>query len=123
MTKKKEYLIKIRALANKCKDKRLCARVTSVSRSGMSRHIHFVAVDKKGNTSYPTYWISQVLGLSYRDSDDSLYIQGCGMDMIFECLYRLNSNALWEGIVRKSAKKDRHYLQYHGIVDTSYRYI
>ena len=103
MTKKKEYLIKIKDLANKCKDKRLHATVTSVARSGMSRHIHFVAVTRKGEACYPTYWISKVLGLSYRDSDDSLFISGCGMDMIFECLYRLNSNALWEGVVRKSA--------------------
>lgn len=122
MTKEKEMLMKIKKIVSMCEDKRIYARVTSVSRSGMSRHIHFVAITKKGDF-YLTYYISKVLGLSYRDSDDSLFISGCGMDMIFETLYRLNSHAIREGVVRKSASKDRHYLQYHGIVNTSYKYI
>ena len=108
---------------SECKNKRLSARVTSVARSGMSRNIHFVGVTKYGRVFFPTHEIARILGLRYRDSDDSLHISGCGMDMIFHVLYRLNSHAIREGAVRRSAKKSGYDLQYHGIVDTSYNYI
>ena len=117
------YLQEIKNIVSKCRDKRLHARVVSVSSTGMSRNIHFVAITKKGITFYPTYYIAKELGLSYRDRDDSLHITGCGMDMIFECLYRLNSHAIREGVVRKSAKHDAHDLQYNGLVNTSYYYL
>lgn len=118
-----DNLKEIKRIASMCVDKKLCARVTSVSRSGMSRNIHFVAITKKGVVLFPTYKIARELGLSYRDSDDSLHISGCGMDMIFEVLYRLNSHAIREGVVRVSKKHDRHDLQYKGIVSTYYNYI
>lgn len=113
----------IKRIASLCNNKRLGAHVTSVSRSGMSRNIHFVAVTKKGVVLNVTYTIAKILGLSYRDRDDSLHVRGCGMDMIFKCLYDLNSIGLFYGVVRKSKKHTRHDLQYNGIVNTSYNYL
>lgn len=68
------------------------ASVKSVSKSGMSRNISFslVTSDLKRNIEiyYLNYIISQLLNETLK-SDDSVKITGCGMDMIFNTLYRL----------------------------------
>lgn len=120
---KLEYLHNIKRIARKCKNKQIFARVTHVSNSGMSRNIHFVFITKKGETSYPTYWISQILGYRYNNYDDSVHVGGCGADMIFQTLYNLNSVAKLNEVIRTSKKQNEHDIRYRGLVDTDYRTI
>ncbi len=62
----------------------------SVSRSGMSRTISVVVI--KGNETYhPNYAVACVLGESLKRvcGSDAVKVNGCGMDMGFDLVYRL----------------------------------
>lgn len=73
-----------------------------VSASGMSRAIRFVIpkVDDEGKPYFlhPNHAIAAVLGLRFHTSrgrqTDALHVQGCGMDMGFDCVYNLG-RYLW----------------------------
>ena len=122
--KKNDVLLALKQLKEimqRCKDKRCYAIVRRVSSSGMSRTVHFAAIDKKGNYYNIDNMIHRITGYKY-DNFDGLRVGGCGMDMIFNTLYIVNSYALQYGIVKKTKKKDKHYQQYHGVINTSYNY-
>ena len=112
-------LKEIKNIVSQCKNKRVYADVTHVSNSGMSRNIKFVAITKKGDYRPLTWYVAKALGYTLRD-DGTIKVYGCGMDMIFNTLYNLNSIAASYGVVRVSKHKDNHELRYNGIVNTSY---
>lgn len=114
-----EALKKIKDIVSKCKNKRVYADVTHVSASGMSRDIKFAAITKSGDYIPLTWYIAKALGYSLQ-KDGTIKVYGCGMDMIFNTLYNLNSEAIYNGVVRISKNKDDHELRYNGIVNTSY---
>lgn len=60
--------------------------VESVARSGMSRRMRFFTFGD-GTPAYLTYSIAVILGLPYRDSDGTVRVDGCGMDMGFAAVY------------------------------------
>jgi hypothetical protein len=64
---------------------RFAAIITSVSKSGMSRRIKFYAADFQ----HVGYYIAVLLDLPWDDCK-GLRVDGCGMDMIFDVLSRLN---------------------------------
>lgn len=87
-----------------------------VSSSGMSRAIRFVIpkVDENGKPYFlhPNHAIGVVLGLRFHTSrgrtTDALHVQGCGMDMGFDCVYNLGWR-LWPNGVPCSGENCQSY--------------
>ena len=78
------------ALLEKVRGRKIYADVTSVSRSGMSRHIKYACIidDELRNI---TYLIARLTGCRYdRRKNEGLFVRGCGMDMIFAVLSDFN---------------------------------
>lgn len=117
---KKELL---KELKKDLKNKKIIAIVSHVSQSGITRHIKFAYVGKNGYMYNISYKMAKILDYSYNNNTNSIIVKGCGMDMIFHCLYNLNSYAIMYGVVRKSKNKTMHDLRYNGIVNTNYNYI
>lgn len=122
-TTKNEKIEILRELKRDLKNKKILASVSYVSPSGMSRRIKFFYMGKNGYIYNISYKIAQVLEYRYNYNDNALVVGGCGMDMIFYCLYNLNSYAIRYGIVKKSKNKSQHDLHYNGLVDTHYQYL
>ena len=114
-----ELLKELKNITSKIKDKRLCATITRVSNSGMSRCMRFFYQDKKTGYLYDITWkINNILGYTW--TDEGMRVGGCGMDMIFHVLYSLNSLAKSYKVIKISKNKTSHDLYYNGIVNTSY---
>lgn len=66
--------------------------------SGMSRYIRVVIPYVRDNGEidfiHPNHAVAKALGLRRNDKREGMLIQGCGMDMGFEIVYRLGA-ALW----------------------------
>ncbi len=60
-----------------------------VSRSGMSRTIRVILIDKDGDVSHPNYAISTLLGYPRAKRGDGFNVGGCGMDMGFHVVHSL----------------------------------
>lgn len=69
--------------------------VRSVARSGMSRTIDFYVV-KDNRLVYLTGYMSKVLNIAC-NKQGALKVQGCGMDMIFACVYELSMSLFGDG--------------------------
>ena len=112
----------LKRLLKSCKNNKVIATVKHVSKSGMSRIISFSIQDKKTGFLYSlNYSFSKILG--YTLTNDGLRVGGCGMNMIFHCLYCVNSSAFYNKVIRVTKNKTRHDLLYSGLVDTSYNYL
>lgn len=120
-TEKLEALNQLKNVMLKCKDKKCFAIVKSVSSSGMSRVIHFVAITKNGDIYNLDNMIHKITGDNFKDYD-GLRVYGCGMDMIFNTLYNVNSYARIYNVVKTSKKRSAHDIQYNGIINTNYNY-
>ena len=95
---------------------KIYARVNSVSRSGMTRRIEFfVAID--GDILRIGYDIARIVNYPYNVDKGGLSVGGCGMDMIFSVLSKLNyaiasldhpgkSHGEIKEIIQKSRKGD-----------------
>lgn len=71
------------------KDHRIYARVVRVAKSGMSRTID-LAVIHNGEFQSINWFFGPVYGdRKNTEQDGSVYMSGCGMDMLFEATYRL----------------------------------
>lgn len=68
-------------------ESKIYAIVRGVSRSGMSRRLSFFMVDD-GALINITQVIAQCLGYTLNEREWSFRVSGCGMDMIFDTLYR-----------------------------------
>ena len=68
-----------------------------VSRSGMSRNIRVVIIDKDGGTTHPNWAVACVLGYSQAKRGDGIVMTGCGMDMGFALVYELSSKLFPDG--------------------------
>jgi hypothetical protein len=121
-TEKIAALKQLKDIMKKCKDKKCFAVVTHVSKSGMSRNVHFMAFTKGGGVYNLDGFIHKIIGYSFSNNSVGLRVGGCGMDMIFKTLYDLNNYALAYNVIKTSKKKDRHSLQYNGIINTYYNY-
>lgn len=119
---KLEALHQLKNVMRKCKDKRCFAQVTHVSSSGMSRVIHFVAITKRGDIYNLDGMIHRITGYNFDNNYNGLRVYGCGMDMIFNTLYNLNSYACMYNVIKTSKKHNAHELQYNGIINTYYNY-
>lgn len=114
-----QYLRELKEIMEKnAKTNKIYATVKTVSRSGMSRTICFYYVSKDGYIYNLNYKISKILG--YKLTDNGVRVGGCGMDMIFHCLYVVNRYAVSYGIVRQSKNKNKGDLYYNGLVNTNY---
>ena len=73
------------------KGSRIFTILRSVSKSGMQREVA-VVVWRPGEDRpiYPNFHVGRVLGLRF-GKREGLVLQGCGMDMGFELVYRLAS--------------------------------
>lgn len=76
------------------KENRMICNIASVSNSGMSRTIKFLAPEKnktRGDFQYFNYFsFMRVLGFKEANSHDHYFrISGCGMDMIFHTNYTI----------------------------------
>lgn len=69
---------------NKDKDNLFIVSIPKVSQSGLSRQMKF-ATQYKDNYINITYIIGRVLGIKMT-KNDTLRINGCGMDMVFHTL-------------------------------------
>lgn len=114
-------LLELKNLMKKVKDKRVYARVTNVARSGMSRSITFRVITKKGELLRIDGIIQRITQYRWaREWCDGIIVSGCGMDVIFNTLYNINSVALYRNIIKPSKKHNEHDLRYSGIVNTNY---
>jgi len=68
--------------------KNIYVKITSVSKSGMSRKMQFCTIHK-GKIVWCTYLIAQVLKEKMTKHDE-IKVDGCGMDMIFHVLTNFN---------------------------------
>ncbi len=60
-----------------------------VSRSGMSRTIRVVLIDKQGDVTHPNHAVSALLGYPRAKRGDGFNVGGCGMDMGFHVVHSL----------------------------------
>lgn len=120
--KKLEALNQLKNVMLKCKDKKCFVIVESVSSSGMSRVIHFVAITKNGDIYNLDGMIHNITGDNFDRNYNGLRVYGCGMDMIFNTLYSINSYARIYNVVKTSKKRSAHDIQYNGIINTNYNY-
>jgi hypothetical protein len=66
------------------------AQVTKVAPSGMSRNIKLYFIRDNELTDI-TYHVAIILGHKYTDGfDGGMRVSGCGMDMLFDAVYRLS---------------------------------
>jgi hypothetical protein len=73
------------------KGSRVFTILRSVSKSGMQREIAVVVwLPGEDRPIHPNFHVSRALGLRF-GKRESLVLQGCGMDMGFELVYRLAS--------------------------------
>jgi len=115
-----QALRELKKLMRQTKDKRVYAMVTHVSNSGMSRDITFRIVTKKGELLRIDPLIKKITGYSWARDWRGLHVGGCGMDMIFNTLYVVNSIAIKYKVIKKSKKVNAHDLQYQGLVNSNY---
>ena len=114
-------ILELKNIMKKVKDKRVYARVTYVSSSGMSRGVTFRVITKKGELLRIDTYIHKILGYSWaREWSNGLVIGGCGLDVVFNTLYCINEVALYKGIIKKSKTRTDHDLRYNGIVNSNY---
>lgn len=114
-------ILELKNIMKKVKDKRVYARVTYVSNSGMSRGVTFRVITKKGELLRIDGIINKITSYRWaREWSNGLVIGGCGLDVIFNTLYNINSIALHKGIIKTSKIKTQHDLLYNGIVNTNY---
>jgi len=80
------------------KQNRLICNIDTVSRSGMSRTMKFVEMNKNGYLlNY--YDMLKVLGFNFKD--DYMKISGCGMDMVFATHYNIINDFKRLGFITK----------------------
>lgn len=115
-----QALLELKKIMKKVKDKRIYAMVTHVSSSGMSRDITFRVITNKGELLRVDPLIKKITGYRWADNYKGLHVGGCGMDMIFNTLYVVNSIAISYKVIRKSKKTSDHDLQYQGLVNSNY---
>lgn len=99
-----------------------------VSRSGMSRTIRVVLIDKDGDVTHPNYSVAELLGYSRAKRGDGFNVGGCGMDMGFHVVHSLGyalfgneaehgtgkeANALRKAIY----EADKHYWHQGGVTE------
>lgn len=81
------------------KEHRIIASVKHVSQSGMSRDIFFgevQTVDKRPYI-YQFNWFLKNIGYRYNDSDHTIKVGGCGMDMVFSTIHSATSTLEYYG--------------------------
>lgn len=88
------------------KDKRLAAKIQSVSRSGLSRQMKFYGTDFFDLTDA----ISMLAG--YPMKNDCISVSGCGMDMIFSVLTNVNYAAMKIDGASTGVSPDKGYAGY-----------
>ena len=64
--------------------------VNSVSRSGMSRRIEYYAAGTDGKVWRIGWAMSAIADFSYDVDKGGILAHGCGMDMIWHCIYNFN---------------------------------
>lgn len=115
-----ESLNQLKKIMKKCKDHRVYATVLHVSSTGMSRVIKFIAITNRGDVYNLNNIIHNITGYKHDNNYYGLRVYGCGMDMIFNTLYVVNSIAINNKVIKKSKNRDNHDLRYNGLVNTNY---
>ena len=82
----KEVIELLPAIKRALKTNKIYAKVDSVSRSGMSRKISLYIVNK-GEIYCLNFAFGKIFGDRLNGCEVTIY--GCGMDMLFESVYRL----------------------------------
>ena len=94
-------------------NKRLVFTNLKPSQSGMSRTFNIYAQTKNGLVDI-TWLVASITENTYTNKG-KMRIQGCGMDMLFETCYQLNS--AW---IHLNNLEYTHDNQYNGLVETHY---
>lgn len=111
---KEERKMLLERLQNLVKDnKRLLFTNLVPSQSGMSRTFNIYAQTKEGLVDI-TYLVANITQNTYTNKG-KMRIHGCGMDMLFETCYQLNS--AW---IHLNNLDYNHDNQYNGLVETHY---
>lgn len=102
------YLIK--EARNLCKPgTKVYGVVRNVSRSGMTRAISlFVA--HKGEIRSLDYYMRELMGYHFDRNSGGVTVSGCGMDMVFHCVYSLSRTLYPKG--HKTHKDGGYVLNY-----------
>ena len=115
MKNKNKKLEDLKTLKNilKYTNKKLVFADLKASQTGMSRTFKIYVI-KKGELYNITRLVASITDNTFT-SDYKMRIYGCGMDMLFETCYQLNSMAKWLDGYRGKKKTSYNYL-----VKTSY---
>ncbi len=77
------------------------AKVTRVSASGMNRRVQLFIVNEGEMKEIP-YWAAKALEWGWKEGyNGGISVSGCGMDMLFQTVYRL-SYAMGYGSLKQS---------------------
>lgn len=114
-----QALKQLKKIMRKTKDCRVYAMVTHVSNSGMSRSITYRVIYKNSLWNIDPY-IKAITGYRWDSNYRGIHVGGCGMDMVFNTLYVVNSIAVNYGIIKPSKNKSKHDLYYSGLVNSNY---
>jgi len=97
-TTKESFIDNVYRYIKATKQNRLICNIDTVSRSGMSRTMKFVEMNKNGYLlNY--YDMLKVLGFNFKD--DYMKISGCGMDMVFATHYNIINDFKRLGFITK----------------------
>ena len=86
--KEEQFIADAKAYVKAIKEGRMLCSIPSVSRSGMSRVINFMACVKSERRYYYRNFNTLFRALGYREvRREGFRISGCGMDMVFHTNY------------------------------------
>ena len=105
--KGKEYPYEFDSFVNDCKryisatkQNRLICTINHVSQSGMTRHMKFVEMKKASRNHFNIRNFYQMLDVfGFRFKNDSMVVNGCGMDMVFSTHYNIIRDIKRLGII------------------------
>ena len=82
------------------KQSRLICTINHVSQSGMTRHMKFVEMKKASGNHFNIRNFYQMLDVfGFRFKEDSMVVNGCGMDMVFHTHYSIIRDIKRLGII------------------------
>jgi len=100
------FIESLKRYCNAAKERRLICNIESVSKSGMSRNMRFVELQKNKTTkNYDmlNFWgLFAALKYTKVSNSDCFRIQGCGMDMVFATHYEIIHTAYYYEVINKN---------------------
>lgn len=110
------FLTDATAFCRATKRRELICHIVSVSRSGMSRRMRFMAMVPDRRGSYLRNFNRLFAALDYRENKrGELIVHGCGMDMVFATHYNLIYAIATAGVITEKQRDELAQMTPHKI--------